>query len=184
MNRMNGLLGLTGIVVAMWSLCAGLAAAQPDMRWETSHNLTRITAAMHGKGLHHRADVLIEIDGREVARGFSRAGCDGLLLIAPLPHTAQGWGHVAPRLDLQRYTVHYAYDGALHHDVPGLQRLRTRLVTQLRPMTVSTRPRLLAVAEVGRCDLVDSAASALLALSAGNDESTSAGRVISGMETS
>jgi hypothetical protein len=138
---------------------------------------------MHGKGLDRRADVLIEIDGREVARGFSRAGCNGLVLIAPLPHTAQGWGHVAPRLDLHGYTVHYAYDGALHHDVPGLQRLRARLAAQLRPVAASNQPRMLAVAEAGHCHLVDSVASALLALSVGEDESASAQRVALNPET-
>lgn len=177
MSRISGLLGLTGIVAAVWSLCAGLAAAEPDMSDGVSQDLSRITAAMHGEGLHRRVDVLIEIDGREVARGFSRAGCNGLVLIAPLPYTAQGWGHIAPRLDLHGYEVHYAYDGALHHHVPGLQRLQTRLVAQLRPMAASNLPRLLAVAEAGHCDLVDSVASALLDLSTGKDESAFARRV-------
>lgn len=184
MNRISGLLGLTGIVLALWSLCAGLAAAEPDTHGGLSQDLSRITAAMQDEGLHRRVDVLIEIDGREVARGFSREGCNGLLLIAPLPHTAQGWGHVAPRLDLHGYTVHYAYEGALHHEVPGLQRLRTRLAAQLRPMAASNLPRLLAVAEAGHCHLVDSTASALLALSAGRDESASAGRVTLSPEAS
>jgi len=129
---------------------------------------------MHEKGLRRRGDVLIEIDTREVAGGFSRADCDGLLLIAPLPQTAQGWGHIAPRLDLSGFTVHYAYDGSLHSDVPQLQRLRDRLMVELRPTSDSNWPRLVAIAEAGNCNLGADVEAELVNFSRGRDESAPA----------
>ncbi len=170
MNRVYELAALVGIVATVWwGFCGEPATAEPRMSGGLSDELAWITAALHEEGLHRRSDVVIEIDGRAVAAGFSQVDCDGLLLVAPLPQTAQGWGHVAPRLDLSGFTVQYAYGGTLHADVPQLQRLGDRMIAELRPASVSKRPRLVALAEAGNCELVPSAERVLVDFSNGTE---------------
>lgn len=171
MNRLCELLALAALAAAAVGLWVGLASAEPRLTGGVVEELERITAAVYEEGLRRRVDVSIEIDASEVGRGFSRVDCDGLLLIAPLPQTAQGWGHVAPRLDLSGFTVHYVYDGTVHAGVPRLRRLGHRLLADLRPVPASDRPRLVAVAEAGHCDLVASVEGALTEFSRGGAES-------------
>jgi hypothetical protein len=167
MNRLYELLALSAIAAAMAGLCRGLASAEPRLIGGLTQELEWITAAAYEQGLRRRIDVSIEIDASEVATGFSRVDCDGLLLIAPLPQTAQGWDHVAPRLDLSGFAVHYLYDGTMHPGVPRLRRLGDRLLAELRPVPASSRPRMVAVAEAGHCDLLARVGGALADFSLG-----------------
>ena len=171
MKRFFELLALAGIAATVGVLCEGLTIAEPPVRGGLSMELDWIATAMQQKGIRRRTDVVIEIDAVEVAAGFSRPDCDGLLLFVPLPHTAQGWGHIAPRLDLSGFVVHYVYGGALHADVPRFQRLGDRLIAELRPNSGSSRPRLAALAEAGSCDLAVSVETALMDYSRGGDRS-------------
>jgi len=169
MNRIYQCSALAGIAVSIWGLLGGLAEAEPKLSGESAEHIGWISTALHERGLRRRVDVVIEIDASEVAAGFSRVDCDGLLLVATLPHTAQGWGHIAPRLDLSGFTVGYAYDGVWRGDLPRLQRLNDRLMAELRPGSTVDRPRLIAVAEAGNCDLSDRAETTLLELSLGGE---------------
>ena len=167
MKRVFEVVALAGVAATVVVFCEGLAKAEPRMRGVLSLDLDWIAAAIYDNGFRRRADVVIEIDAGEVAAGFSRPDCDGLLLFAPLPYTAQGWGHIAPRLDLTGFAVHYVYDGTLYAEVPRLQRLGDRLMAELRPKSASSRPRLAALAEAGDCDLVADAETSLMDFSRG-----------------
>ena len=123
-----------------------------------------ISSKLAGNLLRQRSDVNIEINNREAARGFSLPGCDGLLLVAVLPATAQGWLHIAPRLDLSEFRVRYAYAGALHERIPRLARLRDRLFAELAGREKRTHGRVVALAERGGCNLISTAAPALESL--------------------
>lgn len=166
-NRIYEIAGLIGIAGSILALCTGLAAAGHRVNVKAMPPLGALSARLVEAGLRRRDDVVIEINGREVALGFSRSGCDGLLLMGSLPQTAQGWSHIAPRLDLSPYRVRYLYDGALHARVPRLQRLGDRLLAELRPDIVSSLPRLMAIAEAGNCSLLQSAMYVLKAFSQG-----------------
>ena len=170
MNRLYEVLALTGIAAAVVGLHIGLATAEPRLTGSVGQELEWITARMYEQGLQSRVDVMIEINASEVAKGFSRAECDGLLLIAPLPQTAQGWVHVAPRLNLSEYTVHYIYGGKIQAGLPVLRRLGDRLSLQLRREPASNRPRMVAVAEVGSCGLLASVEDVLSDFSRGGDK--------------
>ena len=171
MSRVYELCALFALTVTFWGLCGGLGAAEPRMMSGTAYQDFRfITAALHGEGLRRRRDVSIEIDAREVAAGFFRPRCDGLLLVAPLPTTAQGWGHIAPSLDLSGFSVHYVYDGVFYVGVPRFKRLKNRLIAEFHDQSMKTLPRLVAVAEAGNCNLSSSAASMLINFSQGKSE--------------
>ena len=153
--------GLASLALALVLLGAGASARTarvdiPEAQW-----LDALGATIGGAGLRQRADVVIEISGREVARGFSRSGCDGLLLVAPLPRTAQGWRHIAPRLDLSGFRVGYAYAGSVHERLPRLARLRDGLLAELgRREPARARPAV-ALAESGQCALTRAVLPAL-----------------------
>ena len=170
MNRLYEVLALGGIAVAVVGLCIGLASAEPRLSGRLDQELEWITAGMYEQGLQRRVDVLIEINASEVAKGFSRAECDGLLLIAPLPQTAQDWVHIAPRLNLSGFTVHYIYGGKIHLGAPVLRRLGDRLSAELRREPASSRPRMVAVAEAGSCGLLASVKGVLADFSRGGDK--------------
>ena len=170
MNRLCEVLALVGIAAAVVGLCIGLASAEPRLTGSLDQELEWITAKMYEQGLQRRVDVVIEINASEVAKGFSRADCDGLLLIAPLPHTAQGWLHIAPRLDLSGFTVHYIYGGKIQFAPPVLRRLGDRLSAQLRREPASSRPRMVAVAEAGSCGLLASVGGVLSDFSRGGNK--------------
>ena len=86
---------------------------------------------------------------------------DGLLLIARLPHTAQSWSHLAPRLDLTNFLVQYFYDGDLYERVPRVQRLEDKLLADLGSSGAADLPHIMAVAEAGNCQLIPSAVEVL-----------------------
>ena len=116
-------------------------------------------------------DVAIRINDAEIARAYSRADCDGSLLVAQLPNTAQGWHNVVPRIDFSRYEVRYVYDGSVYDSVPTLQRLRDWLVGTL-PGRSARRELVIGLAETGPCELTSRALPAFAAkLSAFKKES-------------
>jgi len=161
MTRIFEIAGFAGLAGSVLALCVSLATAGAELNTSAMPQLDAVSATLMKAGLQRRDDVIIEIGGDEVALGFSRGNCDGLLLIAPLPHTAQGWSHIAPRLNMSAFNVQYLYDGALHAQVPRLQRLEDRLLSDLSPGFATTLPRLLAIAEAGDCGLLQSAVDAL-----------------------
>lgn len=159
---------MVAIAASLLTLFYGLDRHSRQMAPDPERALEMLDTALSGTGLRRRDDVVIEMNGREVARGFSRADCDGLLLVSVLPRTAQGWAHIAPRLDLEAFEVTYIYDGAAHMRVPRLKRLGDRLLDELRPNSPSALPRVAAIAEAGSCGLALRAATALNTFSRGN----------------
>lgn len=107
-------------------------------------------------GLVHRHDVAIRVNDMDVARGYSRSGCNGLLLVAQLPNAAQGWNYVAPKLDLSDFKMRYIYKGEVYKKAPTLRRLRSWLVGTL-PGLFETRVLVVGLAETGHCHLIDRA---------------------------
>ena len=165
MSRIHEVAAIAALSAAALALCMGLGSPNRATEEDPAAALPRLSAALAAAGLERRDDVLIEMNEREVAHGFSRRGCDGLLLVTVLPRTAQGWAHVAPRLDLSAFDVVYLYDGMRHARVPRLERLGDRLLSELGPAADATLPRLTAVAEAGDCGLALSAAAVLEAFS-------------------
>lgn len=161
MNRLTEVLAVAGLLVTALVLYVRLTNENPQLMRKTTHDLLVIGAVLRDYDLHRRSDVTIKLDSTPVAAGFSRLDCDGLLLIAPLPKTAQSWGHLAPRLDLDSYAVKYTYAGDWYYEVPRLQRLVDRVVDDFRKIPASSRPRLVAVAESGECGLTAAVESAL-----------------------
>ncbi|MEP6389956.1 MAG: hypothetical protein ABJ056_08520 [Halioglobus sp.] len=155
-NRIYELAGLAGLACSVLVFYASLSTAGHRVNIWTTPQINTVTEGIIEAGLKHRDDVNIEIGGQEVALGFSRQGCDGLLLIASLPNTAQGWSHIAPRMDMTAFNVQYLYDSTLHAQVPRLQRLTDKLLSELRPGFELTPPRLMAIAEAGHCGLLQS----------------------------
>lgn len=128
---------------------------------DPSASLGVVGRGLIDSGLLLRHDVSIEINGRDVALGFSRSGCDGLLLVSVLPRTAQGWNHMAPRLDLSTYRKRYFYNGTTYEFVPRFERLIGRLSVDLWPLRGSLSTPVIATAEAGNCGLLEGAMSVL-----------------------
>ena len=122
--------------------------------------LDAVDLELLGKDLLHRHDVRIRVNDAEVARGYSRAGCDGLLLVAQLPNAAQGWRYIAPSIDWSSSTVRYIYDGEVYPSAPVLQKLQGWLVGTL-PGYFEPRPLMVGLAEFGHCHLIERAAPLL-----------------------
>jgi len=167
MSRLSQLLGLGAVFVCALSLYRSLEQSGPSVAAESRVFLDAIRHSLVDSGLHRRDDVSITMNGGEIALGFSRPGCDGMILVAILPHTAQSWARMAPRLDLSPFQLGYFYNGTMHPAVPRLERLAGRLRGELRPQQTATRPQVVAVAETGHCALASSAAPALKAASRG-----------------
>lgn len=160
------------VVVGVLAACAlalvcSLEFASRRVSPDPSVSLETLRVSLAAAGLRQRRDVVLEMNDREVALGFSRVGCEGLLLVAILPHTAQGWAHIAPRLDFSRFEMGYVYKGVWYQAVPRIERLAVRLLRDLTPHKVGSPPQVVAIAEAGRCGLALSAAPALDAVSRG-----------------
>jgi hypothetical protein len=167
MSRFFRIFGVAATFVCALTLYGSLEQSGRRVAAESPALLDALNHLLADSGLHQRDDVSIELNGRDVALGFSRPGCDGLMLVAVLPHTAQGWAHMAPRLDLSRYHLGYLYNGARYPSVPRLERLADRLWGDLRPHRISIFPQVIALAEAGHCGLARSAAAVLEAVSRG-----------------
>ena len=167
MSRLFRNFGVAAIIVCALALYASMEQSARIVAAEPSALLDAIRHPLDDSGLHQRDDVSIELNGQEVALGFSRPDCDGLMLVAVLPQTAQGWAHMAPRLDLSTYRLRYFYDGVAYPSVPGLERLADRLRGDLRPHRTRVFPQVIAIAEAGHCGLARGAAAVLEAVSRG-----------------
>lgn len=152
---------LASLALALALLCAGVSPRNAAVHAPEAPWLDSLGVELRRAGLRQRTDVAIEINEREVARGFSRPGCDGLLLVTALPRTAQGWRHVAPRLDLSAFSVRYAYAGTLHERLPRFARLRDRLLGELAGAALPGARPVVALAERGQCELTRAAVAAL-----------------------
>jgi len=167
MSRFLQALGIAAIIISALTIYGSLERPGRGVIVEPSALLDAIRGPLADSGLHWRDDVSIEMNGRAVALGFSRQGCDGLMLVAILPHTAQSWAHLAPRLDLSTFRLGYLYQGALYPSVPSLARLAGRLRGDLTPRRTGRLPQVVALAEAGHCDLARSAAAVLVPVSRG-----------------
>lgn len=163
-------------LIALLSLCtAGVLALwvspSPDSgpRDHSVQWLDAVDIELSRHGILHRHDVQIEINNTEVARGFSSPYCDGLLLVARLPNTSQGWHHVAPRVDFSRYKTRYLFEGKAFEQVPILPRLRSWLVGTL-PGISERREPVIALAETGHCELLPRALTIVASIVARNDQ--------------
>ena len=167
MMRRVDLLAFASLAISLAVLSQEIARPSVAVDEWALRSPDAISSKLAGNRLRQRSDVNIEINNREAARGFSLPGCDGLLLVAVLPATAQGWLHIAPRLDLSEFRVHYAYAGALHERIPRFARLRDRLFAELAGREKTEHDRILALAESGECNLISTAAMELKSLSWG-----------------
>ena len=163
-------------LIALLSLCtAGVLAlwVSPSPDAGSGNHLVQwldaVDIELSRHGILHRHDVQIEINNTEVARGFSSPYCDGLLLIAQLPNTSQGWHRIAPQVDISRYKTRYLFNGEAFEQVPVLPRLRSWLVGTL-PGTAERRETVIALAEAGHCGLLPRALAIVANISESNDQ--------------
>jgi hypothetical protein len=147
---------LTGPALALWTA----PWKQPPAPVRSVQWLDAADVELSRLGLLHRHDVAIRVNDAEIARGYSRSGCDGLLLVAQLPNTAQGWHNVAPRIEFSKYELRYVYDGNVYETVPTLRKLRNWLVGTL-PGRFEQRELVVGLAETGPCRLMTRALSVL-----------------------
>jgi hypothetical protein len=154
---------------ALISLCLAVTAIVWASSWKGQKPAARsvqwldaVDKALFQRGLIHRHDVVVQVNNVEVARGFSRMDCDGLLLVTQLPNTAQGWQHVAPTVEFSRYAIRYVYDGEVYDAVPILPRLRHWLLGTL-PGSFEPRGLVTGLAEVGHCHLLSRALPVIMA---------------------
>ena len=157
-------------LIALLSLVLSAALLYQTASWKDAAPPTRseqwldsVDIELSRNKLLHRHDVMIRVNNAEVARGYSRAGCDGLLLVAQLPNSAQGWRYIAPAIDLSNSTVRYIYKGDIYESAPVLQKLRSWLVGTL-PGHFESRAMTLGLAEFGHCHLIERAAPLLAAV--------------------
>ena len=139
-------------VLAHWT--APWKQPPPPVRSVQWLDATDVELFQHG--LLHRHDVAIRVNDAEIARGYSRSDCGGLLLVAQLPNTAQGWHNVAPRIEFSNYEIRYVYDGNVYEAVPTIPRLRDWLVGTL-PGRFEQRELVIGLAETGQCELLSRA---------------------------
>ncbi len=163
-------------IVALVSLVAAVAAllmtrpiAATSIDTDPGEWLHTVDHALEDLGIRQRRDIVITLSNIEVAHGYARPGCPGLLLVAPLPETAQGWGHVAPGLDLSRFEISYVFQGRVHDSVPLLSRLRSTLIADLIGLPDASN-RVVALAEAGSCRLAADATSAIRIITLGRPE--------------
>jgi hypothetical protein len=156
-------------LTALFSLVLAAALLYSTASWKDAAPATRsvqwldsVDVELFRMELLHRHDVMIRVNNMEVARGYSRAGCDGLLLVAQLPNSAQGWRYIAPTIDLSNSTVRYVYKGNIYRTAPVLQKLRGWLVGTL-PGHFESRAMTVGLVEFGHCHLIERAAPLLAA---------------------
>ena len=146
------------LAVALLYLSAPLkntAPASRSVQW-----LDDTDVALFQNGLLHRHDVNIRVSNMELARGYSRSGCDGILLVAQLPNAAQGWNYIAPNIELEKAVVRYFYAGETYTSAPVMQKLAGWLVGSL-PGFFEPREPVVGLAEFGHCHLIERAVPVL-----------------------
>jgi hypothetical protein len=156
-------------LTALLSLLLAAVLLYATASWKSAAPATRsvqwldaVDIELFGVELLHRHDIRIRVNNTEVARGYSRAGCDGFLLVAQLPNSAQGWRYIAPSIDWSDSTMRYVYKGAVYQSAPVLQKLQSWLLGTL-PGRFEPRPLTVGLAEFGHCDLIERAAPLLAA---------------------
>jgi hypothetical protein len=144
---------------------AAAAGAREDPGMEDW--LGAVTHVLDEIGLQHQQDIVMEISGREVSRGFALAGCDGLLFVVPLPSTAQSLARLAPQLNLEALDVRYLFQGVSHDRAPRLKRLLDRVARDLTGAVGVGDYDLIAFAEAGECGLSGMSMSAVSRIDGG-----------------
>jgi hypothetical protein len=158
--KLREAVALVSLVAAASALLMTRPVAATSNWVEPGEWLHTVDHALADVGIRQRRDIKIHLSGNEVAHGYSRTGCPGLLLVAPLPETAQGWGHVAPAVDLSRFHVSYIFKGTVHDSVPLLSRLRNSLIADLIGLP-DEHNLVVALAEAGDCRLAADATTAI-----------------------
>ena len=156
-------------LIALLSLVLSAGLLYLTASWKNAAPATRsvewldsVDIELFRKELLHRHDIVIRVNNAEVARGYSRAGCDGLLLVAQLPNSAQGWRYIVPGIDLSKSTVRYIYAGKVYTSAPVVKKLRNWLIGTL-PGLFEPRALMVGLAEFGNCHLIERAAPLLAA---------------------
>jgi hypothetical protein len=158
--KLRETVALVSLVAAASALLMTRPVAATNNRVDPGEWLHTVDHAMADVGIRQRRDISIRLSANEVAHGYSRPSCPGLLLVAPLPETAQGWGHVAPAVDLSRFQISYIFKGTVHESVPLLSRLRSSLIADLIGLPDESN-LVVALAEVGDCQLAADATTAI-----------------------
>lgn len=161
MKKPVDLLAIVVVFLASVIMLGNVSALPAHASWNPVPILSELEQALQSKGLLLREDISINLSNSPVAAGFSRPDCQGLLLMAPMPSTAQDWGHMAPLLDLSAFRVSYLYQGVLLDKPPVIERFLDsgKALFNTEPQGLSRLVQ--AVAEAGDCELAETALDAL-----------------------
>lgn len=161
MKKPVDLLALAIVLVASVTLLSTVSALPVHTTWDSPLMLSKLELALEKERLLLRKDISITLSGSPVAAGFSRPGCQGTLLLAPMPNTAQGWGHMAPLLDLEAFEVSYHYRGTFHDSPPLMDRILDSAKALFKTQPQRQSQAIHAVAEIGHCGLAETAHAVL-----------------------
>lgn len=145
------------VLVASVTLLLNTAALPAHAAWDPLPILSTFKQALEQKGLMFRDDITITLSDSPVAAGFSRLDCPGTLIVAPMPNTAQGWGHMAPLLNLDAFEVAYLYQGVYYDKPPVFDRFYDSAKVLFSGHSLSKKQVIHAVAETGSCGLAATA---------------------------
>jgi len=141
----------------------GVSVTGLTINLSTNHNsyfdrdtlLTQIEYPLQRAGLAHFSSASFNVSGTDVARAYHSRDCSGLLIVAPLPQTAQTISHVIP-LDFDG-VEQFVYQGELFEAFPYSRRMIAALkhvFPAAAPGKVSAPEVIFSVFEVGGCRLI------------------------------
>jgi len=157
MTKPLNLIAIGFMTLSTAGLLGRASALKPELPWNAEAIMRPYRTVLEQKGLLTREDIQITVSDLPVALGFTRPGCRGTLLMAPLPSSAQSWTHVAPLVDLDEFKVTYNYKGALYKKAPLARRLLDNTWSLINLSEQDNRHVVLAFAETGDCDLIEEA---------------------------
>lgn len=147
-----------------------LKAAVPNEFEPDRRDLLReAESALLRSGLKKSEQSRMLVSGEPVAVAYGRPGCEGLLVVAPLPRTAQGLKHVLGSLEGAFSEIGFVFKGEAHENYPLWQRLASNLEIALTRRSGVLSPfgePLFAYGEVGSCELETKVDWRLLSLEA------------------
>ncbi len=147
---------LTSIVLPIIGINWKVTDTPSDGTFERADLIRDAGRAMEASGLARSLSSRIEVSGSPVASIYHAPGCPGLLLVVPLPPTAQRFEHVVPALDTPASAEGYVYRGQHEETYPAARRVLGIILADLRlasnqaPGVDST---VFAYREIGLCGL-------------------------------
>lgn len=132
-----------------------LKSGETDPVFDRAAEVEHVTNALARDGLRPSPGSRITVSGRTAGVVLESAGCDGVLIVLPLPPTAQRFENVVPGLPDRGTANGFAYHGKVSTAYPGWDRLLHRAAFALRLTDADAVPShtVYAFRELGDCGL-------------------------------